>query len=118
MGDHLDLLVARAVQREDALHPDTVGNLPDREGRPALAPGFADHHSLERLHPLFVALFDFPVDAHGVASSKICNVLAHLLGLNVFNCAAAHDRKLPVSLRKSGYLSKGNQRHKPANPAM
>src|SRR6266852_5725085 len=101
--DHLDFLVARAMKREDALDSDAIGDLAHDKGRADLATSLADHHSFEGLHPLLVALFHLPVDAHGVAGSKIGNVLAHLLGLNVFNWAAAHDRN-SHSFARRGWL--------------
>src|SRR5580704_12640368 len=58
---------ARRIEREDALDPLAIGNLPQREVR--VEPGIlaGDTHALERLDTLALAFDDLDADAHRVA---------------------------------------------------
>src|SRR5437870_4854137 len=80
--EDLDLLDAGRVDRERPLHPDPVGDAPDRERlaeSPAAAP---DHHALERLEPVAPAFGDLDVDPHGIPGPKGRDLGFHLLALN------------------------------------
>jgi hypothetical protein len=58
LRDHLDLLDARRVQREDALDADAVGDLADGERRARATAVLTDHDALEDLDALLVAFLD------------------------------------------------------------
>src|SRR2546428_12077829 len=80
--EDLDLLDAGRVDRERPLHPDPVGDAPDRERlaeSPAAAP---DHHALERLEPVAPAFGDLDVDPHGIPGPKGRDLGFRLLALN------------------------------------
>src|SRR5262245_4992521 len=63
---HLDLVDPRRVHRERALHAHPVGDAAHRERGPGAAPATADHHALEGLQALLLALDDLDHHLHGV----------------------------------------------------
>src|SRR5262249_42709752 len=83
VGDHLDAVDLRRVQREDPLHADPVGDLAHGEGgsRPSLAE--ADHVAFEDLDALFFALFDPDVDPKPVTGAEARDILADLCLFNL-----------------------------------
>src|SRR2546430_4550413 len=76
-GDHLDLVDARRVEREDSLHPHAVAHLAHGEGGARVAALAPDHHALEDLDALLVALADPRVHPHGVADTELGDLPPH-----------------------------------------
>src|SRR5207248_454637 len=75
-GDHLDLVDARRIEREDALHAHAVAHLAHGERGvhvPALA---ADDDSLEDLDSLLVAFADLRMHAQGVTDAEFRHLAA------------------------------------------
>src|SRR5439155_22027067 len=62
----LDRVDDRRVEGEDTLDALAERDLPDRERRARAAPVHADHHALEHLDALLVALAHLDVNFHGV----------------------------------------------------
>src|SRR3954452_16874658 len=69
--DHIDLLDARRVQREDALDADAVADLADGERRAVTGAGLANDHALERLRALLLAFLDEDRHLDGVAHLEV-----------------------------------------------
>ena len=90
-----------AVQREDTLNADTVGELTDGEGGTdaVVVPG--DAGSLEDLDTLLLALANTDVDAKGVASPELRDVLSRLKAVEIFDDADGADGALPASVYRS-----------------
>src|SRR5450432_679693 len=75
-----------AVDREDALDADAVGDLANGEGLADAAAALGDAHALERLQPLLLTFLYTHVHAQRVARAEGRNVGAEefLLGLNEY----------------------------------
>src|SRR5947209_2732487 len=72
----LDRVDHRRIEREHALDALAVGNLPHGEALVDAAAGARDAHTLVGLHARALALDHLDVDDHGVARSKVRNLLA------------------------------------------
>src|SRR5690242_19021518 len=72
----LDLLEARGVQHENALHPDVEAHLADRERRAQAGAVALDDDAPEDLDAELVALDDLVVDGDGVANPEVRDILA------------------------------------------
>ena len=69
---NLDFFDQRAMQQERFFDADARSNFANGDAASVLAFVVgADNHALEHLNALFVTLFDFLVDAHGVAAANI-----------------------------------------------
>jgi hypothetical protein len=66
---------------ENALYPDAIGDLPNREGRADPASTLGNANSLERLEPFLVTFTDTNVDAECVARSERGDVVTEPLFL-------------------------------------
>src|SRR6185503_1038418 len=75
-ADHRDVGDHGAVEREDALDTDAVGDLSDREAFADAATATRDAHALERLNALLVSFLDADVHAERVAGTKGRHVAA------------------------------------------
>ena len=64
------------MHREGPLDADAVALLADGEGLADPAAGTTQHHTLEHLDALLVALDDLDVDVDGIAGSKDRDVVA------------------------------------------
>ncbi len=64
---YLDLLDARRVEKEGALHTNTMGNAAYGKITIDATPPQAHDHALEGLQALAVSLDDFDLQAHSVA---------------------------------------------------
>ena len=77
---NLDFFYQRAMQQERFFDADARSNFADSDAASVLAfVVSADDHALEHLNALFVALFDFLIDAHSVAAANIDNLSFLLL---------------------------------------
>src|SRR6185503_10997568 len=77
----LDVGQHRAVEREDALDADAVGDLADREGRAHAGSTLGDAHALERLNALLLTLLHADVHAQRVTGTEGGKVRAEPLFL-------------------------------------
>src|SRR5262245_17639486 len=114
----LHALDAGRVQREGPLHPDAVGDPADGEGGLAAFPTLADHHALEELGPLLLALDDLHVHAHGVARLEAVAVLLDLPCLHQPN--GVHDlvpSPFTPASRRAGRRPAGAGLRRRASPA-
>ena len=71
MANDFDLINARAVQRERALHANAARELAHGEVGDEALLAFADDHAFEDLDSLLVAFDDLCVDADGISAAKI-----------------------------------------------
>ena len=76
-GD-FDFGKARAVDGEDALNADTVGDFAGGEGFAKASAAASDDDAFEHLNALFVAFLNFDVHADGVAGAEVGEVRAEL----------------------------------------
>src|SRR5262249_22981243 len=91
--DDLDPLDDRGVDREDPLHADAAGGLPDRERGPrSPSAAAADDVALEDLDAGLVPLHHPDVDFHPVAGAEGGDLLLEAFGLDRAN--DTHDRPL------------------------
>src|SRR3954464_3691941 len=81
-GDRLDLGDDRRVHRERALDADAVADLAHGERLANAGALAADHHALEELDSLLVALHDTHVHLQGVAGREGRDVVADALGID------------------------------------
>src|SRR5437588_9403499 len=78
---HLDRGDERRIGLEGALDALARGNLAHDEGRVEAAVALGDHHALEGLHALSIALDHVHVDEQRVAGREVWNVLPEALDL-------------------------------------
>src|SRR5271163_1792639 len=81
-GGDLHLGDRGRVDREGPLYPNPEAHLAHGEGLAHPGPLSSDHHALEDLHPLAVALDDPDVHLHGVAGPEVRNVLAQRVAVD------------------------------------
>jgi len=73
------------MKRKYALDSYAKAGLPDCY-RLANAGVFSgNYHAFKYLNPLFVALFDFYVNANGIAGLELGDIIAELSSFNIFN---------------------------------
>src|SRR5450759_1403214 len=85
MAQDIDLVDARRVDHEGALHADPVRHAPHGEVLAQASAGDADHRALEHLDALPRALHDLGVHAHGVARTKGGHLFLLLLLLELMD---------------------------------
>src|SRR4029453_17578996 len=111
----LDALDPRRVDRERPLDPDAVRNAAQGEGGAQAFPALPDHHALEDLHALLLALDDLDVHAHGVAGREGVAVLLQYAGLDGRD--GIHD-VAPLSQITRGRRAPGQASRPGARPAI
>src|SRR5262249_26391727 len=83
VAHHLDLVDARRVHEERALHPHSVGDAAHRDVAPQTSARDTDDQALEDLDALASALHHLGVDPHRVARTELGNRLLLLLLLEL-----------------------------------
>ena len=71
LTDNGDLLDEGAVDGEDTLNADTVGNAANGKGLSNAAVLLSDHSALEGLNALTVAVLDTNINADGIANVEL-----------------------------------------------
>ena len=85
MADHLDLLDARCVHQEGALHAHATRDASDGDRLVQATVAQAHDGSLEDLDPLTAALDHLDRDAHRVARGDLGNIGPELLALELLD---------------------------------